>query len=124
MENLTIEETEYTPFVELNKEGVLNFKGKSYSENTFKFYKPIIGWINEYFDSIVAETTTINMELIYFNSSSSRVLFDIFNIFEKNIGKSKISINWIYDKEDESSMEDGEGLQSSFKNLDIKLVSK
>ena len=119
-----IEEGEYTPLVELDQEGVLNFKGKSYSENTFKFYKPIIGWLNEYFDSDTPESTIINMELVYFNSSSSRVLFDMFNLFQANIEKSKISINWIYDEEDESSMEDGEGFQTNFKSLDIKLVTK
>ena len=124
MENLIIQEDEYTPLVELKKEGVLNFKGKSYSENTFKFYEPIMDWINEYFSSDTPEDTVVNIELMYFNSSSSRVLFDIFNIFEKNIKTSHISINWIYDKEDESSMEDGEGFEASFTDLDITLVAK
>lgn len=124
MNNLTIKEEEYTPLVELDVKGILSFKGKSYSEDTFKFYTPVMAWINEYFDYNTPSSTVVNMEFIYFNSSSSRVLFDIFNIFEENINKSKISINWIYDEEDESSKEDGEGFQISFKSLDVKLVAK
>ena len=122
MENLVIEATQHTPSVILSADGNLAFKGKSYSENTFEFYKPILSWIEEYFNADMPSETIVNFELVYFNSSSSKVLFDIFDIFETNINKTKITINWLYSEEDESSMEDGEDFQDSFEDLNIKLL--
>jgi len=122
MENLIVEASQHTPSINFDANGILSIKGKSYSENTFEFYEPIMSWIEEYFNGNCKEKTILNFELIYFNSSSSKVLFDIFDIFEKNLKNSNIVINWFYDEEDESSMEDGEDFQDSFKDLNINLL--
>lgn len=76
MENIFIEETKYTPEIRLDaQKGEIYFKGKSYPENTFEFYTPILTWIEEYFTKDVQNKTVINMEIIYFNSSSSKLFF-------------------------------------------------
>jgi len=123
MENLHIEATKYTPNIQLNKNGTITLEGKSYPENTFEFYAPMMEWMKDYFENHVASKTTINMEITYFNSSSSKLFFDFFDLLEEN-NSNNIVINWIYDEENESALEAGEDFVEDFVELKINLVSK
>jgi len=124
MENLIIEETKYTPNIVLDTNGTISLVGKSYPENTFEFYTPMINWIKEYFETSAADVTTVNMEITYFNSSSSKLFFDFFDLLEENNDDHTIKINWIFDEENESAEEAGEDFIEDFEDLDIKLVIK
>jgi hypothetical protein len=124
MENLIIEETKYTPQISLDVSGVISMTGKSYPENTFEFYAPVMKWLEEYFDGNAAEKTVVNMEIIYFNSSSSKLFFDFFDLLDENSKDNKIEVNWIYDEENESAQEAGEDFIEDFEDLAIKLVAK
>ena len=124
MENLKLEATKYTPEITLDPNGTVTLVGKSYPENTFEFYAPVMEWLEKYFETSAANTTTINMEIIYFNSSSSKLFFDFFDLLEENAENSKIEINWIYDEENESAEEAGEDFIEDFEDLNIKLVTK
>jgi len=125
MENLIIEATKYTPAINLDvTSGVISLTGKSYPENTFEFYAPMMQWLEKYFEETPAKTTVINMEIIYFNSSSSKLFFDFFDLLEENSEKNTIEINWIYDEENESAQEAGEDFIEDFEDLNIKLVTK
>jgi len=124
MEKLFIEETKYTPRIIMDAEkGLLQIEGKSYPENTFEFYKPVIEWIETYFRSPQAKTT-LQMEIIYFNSSSSKLFFDLFDLLEEYRERSDITIEWIYDPENESALEAGEDFIDDFETLNIQLVEK
>jgi hypothetical protein len=124
MENLKLEATKYTPEITLETSGIISLVGKSYPENTFEFYSPMMAWLEEYFDGNAAQKTIINMEIIYFNSSSSKLFFDFFDLLEDNREEHDIEINWIYDKENESAEEAGEDFIEDFEDLNIKLVTK
>ena len=77
MENIIIDETKYTPKIVLDAlKGEISFVGKSYPENTFEFYNPIMNWLEDYFSKTKNNNTIINFEIIYFNSSSSKLFFD------------------------------------------------
>ncbi|MEA2049238.1 MAG: DUF1987 domain-containing protein [Campylobacterota bacterium] len=124
MENLIIEETKYTPLINLDVNGTITLIGKSYPENTFEFYEPMMSWLAQYFETNPAETTTINMEITYFNSSSSKLFFDFFDLLEENNEENVIKVNWIYDEENESAEEAGEDFIEDFEELEINLVTK
>lgn len=125
MENLIIEETKYTPKISLNASaGTVSLVGKSYPENTFEFYTPMMEWLEIYFEANAQETTTINMEIIYFNSSSSKLFFDFFDLLDENKDDNNIVVNWIYDEENESAEEAGEDFIEDFEDLSITLVTK
>ena len=124
MENLKLEATKYTPEINLDTAGTISLVGKSYPENTFEFYAPMMKWLEEYFETSAAETTVVNMEIIYFNSSSSKLFFDFFDLLEENSDEHTIEINWIYDEENESAEEAGEDFIEDFEDLNIKLVQK
>jgi hypothetical protein len=124
MDNLTIKETTYTPEIVFGTDGTLSMKGKSYPENAFEFYEPVMDWLEEYFENNAKEKTTFDIEITYFNSSTSKVLFDMLDLFEENCKDNTITINWIYDQEDESSKEAGEDIIEDFEDLEINLVTK
>ena len=119
MISLNIDETEYTPSIVFDRENVIiEIKGNSLPENTFEFYKCLIDATKEYFLN-PKEKTVVKMEIIYFNSSSSKLFFDFFDLFEENNDKSDIIIEWWYDEENESMEEAGEEFQEDFPNLNF-----
>jgi len=125
MELFNIEATKHTPEIVLNPEsGVMQISGKSYPENTFEFYKPMMDWFEEYFKSGAKDVTVINIEITYFNSSSSKLLFDFFDLLDAQKEHHSIEINWIYDVENESAEEAGEDFIEDFEDLNINLVEK
>ncbi len=124
MEQLCIEATKYTPEITMDaQKGLIEIKGKSYPENTFEFYTPVIKWIETYFTAPRTETL-LNMEIIYFNSSSSKFFFDMFDLLEEHMHDSDITVNWIYDEENESALEAGEEFIEDFETLNIRLCPK
>ena len=124
MNLLKLEATQYTPEITLDPAGIITMIGKSYPENTFEFYTPVMSWLEDYFEGVAAEKTVVNMEIIYFNSSSSKLFFDFFDLLDEAREENTIEINWIYDSENESAMEAGEDFVEDFEDLNIKLVTK
>ena len=122
MENLVIEETKYTPTINLDASGTVSIVGKSYPENTFEFYAPVMEWLSSYFEE-GNKKLTLNMEITYFNSSSSKLFFDMFDLLDEN-NSDELVINWIYDEENESALEAGEDFKDDFEDLTINFVTK
>jgi len=124
MENLTIAETKYTPEISMDQSGVITITGKSYPENTFEFYQPVLDWLTLFFKEKPSDSLTVNLELLYFNSSSSKLFFDFFDILSDNNDDCTIVIHWIYDEENESAEEAGEDFVEDFEDLTIHLTVK
>lgn len=125
MENMFFEATKYTPEITLDADGkLISLKGKSYPENTFDFYEPIVAWLKNYFAK-PKDGVSIVFDISYFNSSSSKLFFDIFDIFEEAVQNGNtLSIKWIYDIDNESAQEAGEDFKDDFESLDFELVEK
>lgn len=124
MEKLYLEASQYTPKIELDPAGVMTFIGKSYPENTFEFYYCVAEWFKTYFKQKLTNKTIINFEIIYFNSSSSKFFFDLFDLFEDNCNEFNIEVNWYYDEHNESALEAGEDFKEDFEKLSINLLKK
>ncbi|MBF0289892.1 MAG: DUF1987 domain-containing protein [SAR324 cluster bacterium] len=126
MDCLEIAATKYTPAIAFdNKQHVLEILGKSYPENTVAFYEPVFTWLEEYLEQVEDNAITVNLEIIYFNSSSAKVLMDLFDTFEEAAEEGKhITINWIYDEENESALEYGEEFQEDYEAVIFNLVKK
>ena len=117
MEALSIDISPKTPLVEFNaQEGQLEFRGRSIPENSIEFYTPIFEWIDKY--SIQPkEETKVNIQLEYFNTSSSKCLLDIFKKLQylHINNKSKVIVTWFYEEDDEDMLEAGEDYQAIIK---------
>lgn len=109
MENLIIEETKSTPGINFNAaSGLLQIKGESFPENVVKFYTVVIDWIKDYI-SIETKEITFEFEIIYFNSSTSKIFMTIFYLLDKEVGNGKsIKVKWLCDSENETAIECGE----------------
>jgi len=126
MDNLIIEATKYTPEIKFDAENnQLELTGETYPENTAEFYAPVFSWLDEYLEQIEDNMVTVNLEINYFNSSSSKVLMDMFDKFEETVNEGKkITLNWIYDKDNESALEYGEEFQEDLETLKLNLMEK
>ena len=126
MDNLFIEQSKSSPEINFNAEtNVLNIHGESYPENTIKFYVPIIEWLEQYTNSAEGQEIEVNIELIYFNSSSSQILINIFDLLEDCQQRgNNITVNWIYDEENDSALESGEDFEEELEHIRFNLVEK
>lgn len=102
MDRLYIKATENTPKIDFNP-GLEQFElsGKSIPEDSLGFYNPVMDWLIVYVGKPNFRTT-FSFKLEYFNTSSSKVLLDIFYILEKING---VVVNWYYDEDDEDMIE-------------------
>ncbi|OQX12297.1 MAG: hypothetical protein BWK80_43875 [Desulfobacteraceae bacterium IS3] len=127
MNGLKIEATKYIPGVSFDREtNVFDIKGDSYPENTAELYSPVFSWVKKYLDNLTDnQKVTINIELGYFNSSSSQILMDFFDMLEKAARSGRnITVNWIYDEENEISLEHGEEFHDDLKAVTFNLMPK
>ena len=110
MEDLKQEGSAKTPQVEFNASGELLLKGRSIPENSIEFYKPLIEWIESYSES-PNSSTVLNVQLEYFNTSSSKCILDVFKKLESVTG-SEVSVKWYYEEDDEDMLEAGEDYEA------------
>lgn len=87
-------------------------KGNSLPEDTTLFYKPIIEWIIEYSKN-PNKTTHLICSLDYFNSSSAKMLYELFIELERiNESDNEVKVTWYYDSDDHLIEEKGLEFQS------------
>lgn len=126
MDDLRIAATKFTPEILFDyTKRLLLIKGESYPENTSEFFNPVFKWIDDYLAEKTDKLTTVNIELYYFNSSSSKVLMNFFEVLDNASEQGhKITVNWIYEEEDEDSLEFGEEFAEDMNHIEFKLELK
>ena len=102
MSDLELTATQSTPAVLSNSaEGFLELRGDSYPENSFEFFSPIVGWIETYLAGS-EKPLRLELHLLYLNTSSVKVVMDIFDLLEEAFGGGRtVSVRWYYDQENE-----------------------
>ncbi|CAA6800220.1 MAG: Unknown protein [uncultured Sulfurovum sp.] len=124
MDNILLEETDNSPKVIMSKQdGLIQFEGKSYPENTFAFYRPITEWLKEYFKvPMDSKETVVNFKFLYFNSATTQIIFEILDILD-DAAIDNIKVNWFYDRESQNGYEDYEDYSEEFPNLNIEAIT-
>jgi len=124
MDTLSIEGTPKTPTVRFDgSKGSVEIKGRSIPENSIEFYKPLVDWLEAYAKEAKPQTQ-VNIQLEYFNTSSSKCILDVFKKLEaiQKINQG-VTINWFYDEDDEDMLEAGQDYESiiriPFKMIEI-----
>lgn len=121
-----IEPTRNTPFVNFDyASGLLELKGVSSPENSLEFYNPVFQAVDKYRE-LGMQSLEVNMALEYFNTSSSKCLYQIFKGIKRIAeGGRSVVINWMYDTDDEDMREVGEdysdilGLEFNYLEMDF-----
>lgn len=110
MAPLILNATEDTPEVIFDPNtGKLSMSGTSIPENARKFYDPLIVWLDEYSKNPL-ESTSFSFNFKYFNTASTKYLFDIM-VLAKDIAKNGKSLvfNWYFPEDDDDMYEAGLG---------------
>ena len=108
METLLIEQTDDSPRIILAPvDKLFEISGKSLPEDVLEFYQPVLDWLNAYREEPDSETI-FNIRLIYFNTASSKLIMDIFLIFEEMVEEGhNVLIKWHSHQKDEDMHEAG-----------------
>ena len=127
MNPLIIQPTEYTPKVVFDIEKlqkgkhIFEISGESRPEDVKVFYEPLLIWLDELRSYLKAfedkahdnrhRKIRLKFNLVYFNSSSAKYLFDIIQKMEeinKHGHNANIKIVWLYNPRDVDMLEAGE----------------
>ncbi len=82
--------------------------GKSFPDDAGEFYLPVLDWVKRYSEQPNPQTDVL-FKLGYYNTSSSKMILDMFYIFNTMYNKgNKITIKWYYVEDDEDMLEAGE----------------
>ncbi|HPD95415.1 MAG: DUF1987 domain-containing protein [Bacteroidales bacterium] len=108
MDALVITGTGETPNVVLD---VLNnnfeISGKSLPEDVKEFYNPILRWFKTYSET-PNDKTTLKMKMDYFNTASSKMILELFELLDEMHGSGKsVEVEWYYQEDDEDMMDAG-----------------
>ena len=108
MDVLEIAGTKSTPEVRFDPgANQLMISGQSYPENAFKFYKPLLEWMDRYLEHVQEDIqVTIELHLPYINTSSTKcfmMLLDKLN--EAFLTGKKVHIHWYYNSDNDSELE-------------------
>jgi hypothetical protein len=124
MNSLHIPSSFKTPEIQFDGgTGVLKVTGRIFPENPKEFFSHITKWMMEYSQQ-PAETTSLVLNLSYFNSSSNEYIFRCCKMLEAMSEAGTTSgIVWEYEAEDEDMKQMGEDFKELLKiNFEIKAV--
>jgi len=122
---LELPKTESTPLILIDEEkGYMRFEGESYSENVISFYKVVTDWLSGYLESDFTKFT-FDCALEYFNSSTSKLLYNMLTDMDDAASDGKdIVVNWYADKDNDIIIESGEDFEEDLENLKFNLITR
>ncbi|HNT41018.1 MAG TPA: DUF1987 domain-containing protein [Tenuifilaceae bacterium] len=123
MEAIKIQGTSQYPTIVLDSEaGRFEFSGNSLPEDPKAFYEPILSWLDAYAQNPNPETV-VRFKMVYYNTPSSKQIFQIFKKFEKMAASGhKVSVVWAYNEDDIDIKDAGKDLSDHIK-LPFRLES-
>ena len=121
---LKLKGTEDTPEVLFNSEtNEFKLSGRTFPEDAFKFYQPILNWMASYVKT-ANEDSNLIISLEYFNSSSVKQLLNLISLFEGIIATGKkAKITWCYIEGDDLMEIKGLEFKSMFTDIVFEVCS-
>lgn len=112
-----------TPYVLIDEEkGYMLFDGESFPENVISFYQDITDWLYHYLSTDFS-AFTFDCKLVYFNSSTSKVLLNMFSAMDKAVCDGKrIIVNWRCSTYNEIIIECAETFADEFENIKFRII--
>ena len=124
METLEIESTERTPGIKFDYDNHhFEISGEAYPENSDEFFRPVMDELQAYIASGASDKISFLFKLIYFNSSSARVLMKLFELLDEAAESRSVEIEWHYHEEDDTLEEFGEEFAEDMENASFQLKS-
>src|ERR1700730_15660487 len=110
MDPITIAKTARTPRIDFDfASGRLVIAGESYPEDVSAFYGPLLQRMGDFLDGLSNTEVSFRFELIYFNSSTAKIVMELFEALEEAaVGGNQVIITWVYEAGDDNIKELGE----------------
>lgn len=116
------EKTKKTPTILFDKErGLFSIHGAILPENSVKFFSPLINFALDYLSNPKTETK-LDLYIIYFNTSSSKQIYEFIKLFYEAKSDTNITINWLFDEDDEDMEETGREYNAFFEELSFNFL--
>jgi len=118
MSLLEIEESDDTPKVLIDGDkGTFYMGGKLYPEDVIKFFDPILTWLKK-FNSQEGKTLDVVFKFEYFNTASTKKIFEILVYFSEIQKKgTSLKIKWMHKFDDEDMLNAGKKFSKMMPNL-------
>lgn len=108
MKEFKTQATTKTPAINGNiDKGEFSIKGKCIPEDARGFFVPFRDWLMDFTES-TKESINVEIDLEYFNTSTSSILLDIFKHLDKTNKSKEVKVTWIYEEDDIEMEEVGE----------------
>jgi hypothetical protein len=117
MNPLDLKGTSTTPAILFNVDK-LTIKGRSIPLSEAKFYDPYISWAG----LLKSEKLTVDINLEYMNSSSSKKLLLLLKALDSNTEIKTLKINWYYENGDDEAKESGKVFENLLRKAEFKFV--
>lgn len=123
MDNIHIEATERSPEVNFDfKTNTFSIKGESYPEDVTVFFGDALKALESHLEDQDGTTINFSFELIYFNSSSAKILMSLFDMLEEAAEEGNtVNIEWIYEADDDNMEELGEEFGEDLEKANFKM---
>ena len=125
METILIEATARTPKFDFDPEKrTLILSGESYPEDPQKFFAAPLVTIREFLKQKHDGLVQFNFQMTYFNSSSAKVMMDLFSALEDCATEGNdVMIEWHHADDDDNMRELGEEFSEELANAKFKLLT-
>ena len=118
MDPINIAQTARTPRVEFDFQGKkFIIAGESYPEDVSSFYGPLLEKFTTFLNGSADAQISFRFELIYFNSSTAKILMELFEALEEAAGNGNhVVITWAHEAGDDNIKELGEEFAEELSN--------
>ncbi len=122
-ERLSIGATPRTPEIDFDfAAGRLAMRGESYPDDVATLFGPVVGALREHLAESGTAPLHLDIELVYFNSSSAKVLMNIFQMLEEAARQGRpVTVDWHYEAEDDAMREFGEDFSEDLEHVAFNL---
>jgi hypothetical protein len=103
------------------EKGYMRVEGESYLEDITAFFKDVNEWLAEYL-SAGNGGLTFDCAMEYFNSSTSKIFYNMLRAMDKAAAGRKMTVNWFANRKDDILIECGEDFKDEMKNLEFNLI--
>lgn len=123
MQKLEIQKTISTPHMIIDEDkNYLILSGESFPENIMNFYGPLITWLDGFLATDFS-SLTFDCHLVYFNSSTSKLLMNVLGAMNAAAAAGKkVVVNWHSSKENDVIIECGEEFGEDFGDMEFNII--
>jgi len=123
MDKVSIAKTARSPAVEFDfGANTYSLAGESYPEDVSAFYGPLVDKIKGHLAGQKGAKVAFRFQFDYFNSSSSKVVMELFEILDGAAAKGNtVKITWAYQEDDDNLLELGQEFAEELKKAEFAL---